>query len=358
MARVVLKSLSYEPTSHGALATAGFSNLSLDLADGRIYGLLGDQDSGARALFDVLAGHAIPDEGQVLFNGLDATLREPFHRNVAVVERDPVVYPFMTVFDNIAFPLRNRQIKPGDVTLRVREVSDYVRLTVAETTSAERLTGPQRVHVALARAYTRENLNAILFDDPFGACDPATRSELQLGLRRIHDEMPETIIYHSEDPSAVLSVCDEICVMHKGRIVQRGTPFALFDRPEHLAVGELIGAPQINVLDARIEMGTVWLGPYLVQAEGAISAPDGPAKIGIRPDHVSLASEGVPGFILSAHPFGRHMEVHIQLKSGGPSICALVEGAVPEPGSAVHVAFQADHTRVYRGGTLISELPS
>lgn len=360
MARVSLKSLSYAPDPDGRRRAGihkepGFSDLSLDLEHGKIFGLLGDRASGAKALFDVMAGHAFPQLGQVLFDGFDATLRDPFHRGVAVVERDPVIYPFMTVFDNIAFPLRNRQVKPVDVMLRVREVSDFVRLTVPETTSAESLSPAARAHVALARAYTRENLNLLLFDDPFGACNAVERSELQRGLRRIHREMPETILYFAEDPSAVLSLCDEIFVMHDGQIVQRGTPFELFDRPTHLTVGSLIGEPAMNVIDARVEMGAVWVGPHLIETEGSVRVSDGSAQIGIRPDYVNLTDEGIPGFVLSTHPLGRHMEVHVQMETGGPSVCALIEGRAPIPGDAVHVALQPDHTRIYRRGAIVSE---
>ena len=174
-------------------------------------------------------------------------------RNIAQVFQFPVVYDTMSVRDNLAFPLRNRGAKPAYVAERVQTIAKMIGMEAELGRKARGLTADAKQKISLGRGMVREDVNALLFDEPLTVIDPHMKWELRTQLKALHHEFGHTMIYVTHDQTEALTFADKVVVMHDGRVVQVGTPEELFERPEHTFVGYFIGSPGMNLLDARVE---------------------------------------------------------------------------------------------------------
>jgi glycerol transport system ATP-binding protein len=268
--------------------------------DGGAYALLGPSGCGKTTLLNIVSGLLEPSEGQVLFDGRDVTKLPPQARNIAQVFQFPVVYDTMTVFDNLAFPLRNRSMRAAAIRERVGQVAEMLELSAALDRRAQGLTADAKQKISLGRGLVRSDVAAVLFDEPLTVIDPALKWQLRRKLKQIHQELKLTLVYVTHDQIEALTFADQVIVMSAGRVVQSGSAEQLFERPAHTFVGHFIGSPGMNLLPFAVEQGVARVaGQPLAEALSpsrlAELAAAGVTRLGIRPEYLRLAAPGEPG---------------------------------------------------------------
>lgn len=299
--------------------------------DGGAYALLGPSGCGKTTLLNVISGLLQPSRGRVLYDGRDVTALPPEKRNIAQVFQFPVLYDTMSVFENLAFPLKNRGFNKSDTARRVHEVAEILDLTPVLARKAAGLSADAKQKISLGRGLVRSDVAAVLFDEPLTVIDPHLKWHLRRKLKEIHEQLKLTLLYVTHDQVEALTFADQVILMYEGEIVQVGTPEALFENPRHKFVGYFIGSPGMNFLpctleglQARVDGVVIDLAP---ETAAAGAKAGGVLELGIRP---------------------MHLEVHL----------APVEGGIP-----VRVKFVEDQgsfkivTAAFNGHTLRARLP-
>ena len=243
-------------------AFTAVNDVSLQFPGGELVALLGPSGSGKTSLLRIIAGLERADQGQVLFDGEDATQRDVRHRGVGFVFQHYALFRHMSVFENVAFGLkvRPRGTRPAEAAIRekVTELLKLVQLDWLANRRPSELSGGQRQRVALARALAVEP-RVLLLDEPFGSLDAKVRQELRRWLRRLHDEIRLTSVFVTHDQEEALEVADRVVVMNQGRVEQVGTPQEVFDHPATPFVMGFLG--NVNIFHGRVESGQALLGP-------------------------------------------------------------------------------------------------
>ena len=348
MARITLENLAHSylkaPQNDADYALKEMTHV---WEDGGAYALLGASGCGKTTLLNIISGLVRPSRGRVLFGDKDVTDAATAARNIAQVFQFPVVYDTMTVRDNLAFPLRNRGMDAAYVVRRIEDVARMIGMEEALGRQAKGLTADAKQKISLGRGMVREDVNAILFDEPLTVIDPHMKWELRTQLKRLHREFGHTMIYVTHDQTEALTFADKVVVMHEGRVVQLGAPEALFERPEHTFVGYFIGSPGMNFFDAKVEGAVAHLGGAAMPLGAAFPPLSGRVQVGVRPEHVTLASgEGLPVTIRRVEDVGRHRILRTETPAG-PLDIVLPEGA-PLGADATHARFTPDRVNVYR----------
>jgi glycerol transport system ATP-binding protein len=258
----------------------------------------------------------------LLFDGRDVTGLSTQERNIAQVFQFPVVYDTMTVYDNLAFPLRNRGIPEAEVDRKVRETLAMIDLADWAKKKARGLTADQKQKISLGRGLVRADVNAILFDEPLTVIDPHMKWVLRSQLKQLHRRFGYTMVYVTHDQTEALTFADQVVVMYDGGIVQIGAPAELFERPKHTFVGYFIGSPGMNLMPVAIEGRTAKLGTQTIELPGAPQASGGKVELGIRPEYVRLGRQGMAVRIGKVEDIGRHKVVRASLE--GREIAAIV----------------------------------
>ena len=337
MAQITLRNLahSYLPNPSGEQDFA-LKEMDHVWQDGGAYALLGSSGCGKTTLLNIISGIVRPSHGRVLFGDQDVTDKETAARNIAQVFQFPVVYDTMTVRENLAFPLRNRGMDPNYIAGRVAQIAQMIGMDDRLNRKARGLTADAKQKISLGRGMVREDVNAILFDEPLTVIDPHMKWELRTQLKQLHREFGHTMIYVTHDQTEALTFADKVVVMYDGRVVQMGTPEELFETPAHTFVGYFIGSPGMNLLDAEVA-GQVAHVQGLDLPLGATYAPvKGRVQIGIRPEYCDLsADEGLPITSRRIEDVGRHRIIRGE-----------VAGQVVNVISPEGVAIGADMTRV------------
>ncbi len=355
MAKITLEKLrhSYLPNPAGAQDYA-LKEIDLDWTDGGAYALLGPSGCGKSTLLNIISGLLTPSEGRVLFDDRDVTGLPPDQRNIAQVFQFPVIYDTMSVYDNLAFPLRNRGVDAARVDARVHEIATMLELENQLQVRAANLTPDSKQKISMGRGLVRDDVNVIMFDEPLTVIDPALKWKLRSKLKELHQKIAVTMIYVTHDQTEALTFADQVVVMQDGVIVQIGTPVELFDRPQHTFVGHFIGSPGMNILPCEIAEGGARFEGHAVALEGPVTRTGALTEIGVRPEHVRLTDDGIPAVVHKAADLGRHMVVEARV--GDRVVNAITDGAAPAQGAQVHLAFDPAQTRVYADGWIATEV--
>ncbi len=328
--------------------------INLDWDDGGAYALLGPSGCGKTTLLNIISGLVTPSEGSVLFDDRDVTRLTPEQRNIAQVFQFPVIYDTMTVYDNLAFPLRNRNIAEPDVDRRVREIAEMLEVTDMLKLRASGLAPDNKQKISMGRGLVREDVNVVMFDEPLTVIDPHLKWKLRSKLKELHQRVRATMIYVTHDQTEALTFADQVVVMQLGEIVQIGTPVELFERPKHTFVGHFIGSPGMNVIPCSIKGDKAHVGELEVPFEGPVSGKlTGKTEIGVRPEFVSLVKKGLPATVRKVSDIGRHIVVENMV--GDVRVTAIVEDNPPEVGEAVQLSFDKMQTRLYCDSWLASQ---
>jgi glycerol transport system ATP-binding protein len=347
MAKITLDTLahSYLPNPGGDDDYA-LKEMNHVWEDGGAYALLGPSGCGKSTLLNIISGLLTPSHGRVLFGDQDMTRAATAARNIAQVFQFPVVYDTMTVRDNLAFPLRNRGMDAAYVKSRVEEIARMIGMEEVLNRKARGLTADAKQKISLGRGMVREDVNAILFDEPLTVIDPHMKFELRTQLKALHRQFGHTMIYVTHDQTEALTFADKVVVMYDGRVVQMGTPEELFDRPAHTFVGYFIGSPGMNILDAEVTGARARISGTEVALADSYAAPGGKVQIGVRPEFCLLSrDEGLPIRIHRVEDVGRHRIVRGETEAGPVNI-TLPEGMEIEAG-ADRVAFAPERINVY-----------
>ncbi|WP_299586907.1 ABC transporter ATP-binding protein [uncultured Tateyamaria sp.] len=354
MAKITLSNLrhSYMPNPSGP-ADYALKQINLDWRDGGAYALLGPSGCGKSTLLNIISGLLVPSEGRILFDDKDVTDLPPNQRNIAQVFQFPVIYDTMTVRDNLAFPLRNRGVDEARIAARVSEIATMLEVEDMLDIKASHLSPDNKQKISMGRGLVRDDVNVVMFDEPLTVIDPHLKWKLRSKLKELHQRVKATMIYVTHDQTEALTFADQVVVMQDGEVVQIGTPVELFERPQHTFVGHFIGSPGMNVLPVQERAGAAMFEGEQIVLEGKTIGEGGLTQVGIRPEFVSLAETGLPARVQKVSDVGRHAVVEAMV--GDTAVKAIVEGAVPEQGAAVHLAFRPDQTRLYRDGWISTE---
>ncbi|MGC4025955.1 MAG: ABC transporter ATP-binding protein [Mesorhizobium sp.] len=313
--------------------------------DGGAYALLGPSGCGKTTLLNIISGLLHPSHGKLLFNGNDVTNLSTQERNIAQVFQFPVIYDTMTVYDNLAFPLRNRGVPEAEVDRKVREIIKMIDLESWAKRRARGLTADQKQKISLGRGLVRSDVNAILFDEPLTVIDPHMKWVLRSQLKQLHRQFGYTMVYVTHDQTEALTFADRVVVMYDGQIVQIGTPAELFEKPSHTFVGYFIGSPGMNVLPVTVEGTRAKLGGQIIELPAAPAADgQGQVELGIRPEYVRVGSEGIPVQIRKVEDIGRHKVVRAAIE--GKEIAAILTEDEELPANP-HVRFEPAGINLY-----------
>jgi len=345
MSRITLSNLAHSYLTNPK-SDADFALKEMDHVwdDGGAYALLGASGCGKTTLLNIISGLVRPSQGRVLFGDRDVTDAETTARNIAQVFQFPVVYDTMTVRQNLAFPLRNRGMDPAYIARRIDQIAAMIGMEAMLDKKARGLTADAKQKISLGRGMVREDVNAILFDEPLTVIDPHMKWELRTQLKSLHREFGHTMIYVTHDQTEALTFADKVVVMHDGRVVQMGTPEELFETPAHTFVGYFIGSPGMNLFEAEVSGSEARLGGVSVPLGAAYAPTTGRVQIGIRPEYVTVSDEGMPVTVKWVEDVGRHRILRAEL-GGQPLNAILVEGmSIP---ADPRVAFAPDRVNVY-----------
>lgn len=353
MAKIGLKKLrhSYEANPSSASDWA-IKKINLDWSDGGAYALLGPSGCGKSTLLNIISGLVAPTEGKVLFDGEDVTSLSPEQRNIAQVFQFPVIYDTMTVYNNLAFPLRNRGVDEARIDARVREIAEMLELDDLLQKRASGLTADGKQKISMGRGLVREDVNVIMFDEPLTVIDPHLKWTLRSKLKELHQKVGVTMIYVTHDQTEALTFADQVVVMQEGEVVQMGTPVDLFERPTHTFVGHFIGSPGMNLLPCTVsDGGAVFQGAPIAIGNGiGDTAGAKQLEIGVRPEFVRFAETGVPVRIVKVADAGRHRVV--EAHADDHRIHLLARDGEEIPSDSAFLAFDPARTRVYADGWL------
>jgi multiple sugar transport system ATP-binding protein len=276
MSGVPLADLTLKEVSKRFGDVEAVRDLSLSVADGEFVVLLGPTGAGKTTTLRVIAGLERPDTGDVFIDGRIATGKPPAQRDVAFVFQQYSLYPHLTVYDNLAFPLRSpaRRLDERDVRRRVQQVAALLRIEQKLDSRATHLSGGEMQRVAIGRALVREPA-AYLMDEPLSSLDAKLRADLRVELKRIQLEMGATVLYVTHDQIEAMTMADRIGVIELGRLLQVGTPREIYERPCNTYVAGRLGIPPINLIPAG-----------LLRTE---AAPSGAYTVGARTEHLRIS---------------------------------------------------------------------
>lgn len=348
MAKITLSHLAHsylpDPASEDDFALKEMNHV---WEDGAAYALLGPSGCGKTTLLNIISGLLHPSQGNILFGETDVTDAPTTARNIAQVFQFPVVYDTMTVRDNLAFPLKNRGAEPAYIASRVAQIAEMIGMEDQLDRRARGLTADAKQKISLGRGMVREDVNAILFDEPLTVIDPHMKWALRTQLKSLHREFGHTMIYVTHDQTEALTFADKVVVMYDGRVVQIGTPEELFEAPGHTFVGYFIGSPGMNVLDASIEGDRAYINGAEIPLARGYGDLDGRVQIGVRPEFVSLTADrgGLPVNVRRIEDVGRHRIVRADFFGTDISIIAGEE--TPVSTDMNRVTFRPDKIGVY-----------
>ena len=284
----------------GALKPA-VDAIDMTVRDGEFVFLLGPSGCGKTTTLRMIAGLEMPTEGRIEIDGRNVTYLRPRYRNVGMVFQDYGLYRHMSVFENIAYPLRVRRMSRETIAAKVAEVASTLRITDVLSRKPDGLSGGQLQRVAIARMLVRD-ANVFLMDEPMSHLDAQLRAHMRAELKHIQKVIGTTTIFVTHDQLEAMTMADRIIVMRNGVIYQYATPQEIFELPANLFVATFVGEPQMNILDCRVEKEG---GAYVARGEGfavelsqpwfeaseAVGMVGRPLRLGTRPEHIGICDD-------------------------------------------------------------------
>jgi len=317
--------------------------LSLSIADGEFFTFLGPSGCGKSTLLHIIAGIEAPTSGAVWLDARDVTAVPPQQRDIAMVFQSYALYPHMSVFENLAFPLRNRGVAPDEIDRQVHHVARTLGLSAQLGRRPGQLSGGQRQRVALGRALVREPV-AFLMDEPLSNLDAALRLELREEIKRIHQTHHITTIYVTHDQEEAMALSDRVAVLRAGRIAQCAAPGEMYAHPSDVGVAQFVGTPPMNLLPAQ----ALAAHPAV---RGRLAGDDpGSITVGLRPEDLEVYAKSQPGAIAAevtlVEPTGAHTWVIGRL--GDTRVKGrLARGERLAPGEMGYLLFTAEALHLF-----------
>ena len=331
--------------------------LKMTFEDGGAYALLGPSGCGKTTMLNIMSGLVVPSHGKVLFDGQDLTRATPQERNIAQVFQFPVIYDTMTVAENLAFPLKNRKVPAEQIKARVGQIAEMLEMSHQLDMAAAGLSADQKQKISLGRGLVRPDVSAVLFDEPLTVIDPHLKWQLRRKLKQIHHELKLTLIYVTHDQVEALTFADQVVVMTRGKVVQMGTPEALFDRPAHTFVGHFIGSPGMNFMPVTVRGDALELVGARLPAGAGRRLPEGELTLGIRPEYLTLSAPDAPGALRAevslVQDIGTYWLVSCDASGASLKVRLAPDATPPAVGDQVGLQLLGDNTCFYQNEELV-----
>lgn len=350
MAEIRLENLGHAYGNGGAYA---LKPLDMTWADGRTYALLGPSGCGKSTMLNIISGILRPSEGRVLFDGQDVTARDIRQRNIAQVFQVPVIYKSMTVADNLAFPLVCRRLPQAAIHKRVTAIAERLGLASMLKKPANALTADQKQLVSLGRGLVRDDVSAILLDEPLTVIDPQMKFELRKILKEINAEFKITMVLVTHDQTEAMTFADTVVVMNHGEVIQAGGPQELFDRPATNYIGYFIGSPPMNFVPAERSGAQVRTAVGLGQA-APVSLTAGELSFGFRPEHLTLTGPGQAVHGRVERVWFEGLDQVVELSSGATRFRARLPDGSGTVGQNLALYLPDNRLRLYCNGVLVA----
>jgi ABC-type sugar transport system ATPase subunit len=335
----------------------GAEDVNLKIKDGEFVALLGPSGCGKTTTLLMIAGIYKPTRGYVYFDDKIVNDLLPKDRNVGMVFQSYALYPHMTVFNNITFPLKLKKVPKGEMKQRAQKVAEMLQIEELMDRKPAQLSGGQQQRVAVARALVKEP-DILLFDEPLSNLDAKLRIQMRAELKRLQMELGITTIYVTHDQVEAMTMSDRIAVMQAGHLQQYSTPEELYDRPQNLFVAGFIGSPPMNFMEVRLEESdgrySLKRGSFELEiptSKGAIAskkARGADVVMGIRPEDIEIVSreKGIPAEVYVTEPLGR--DLLIDLKLAGTDVRVLADPSLKaEVGEVVGLKFNSEKVHLF-----------
>jgi sn-glycerol 3-phosphate transport system ATP-binding protein len=333
-------------------------SLSLDMNDGELVVLVGPSGCGKSTLLRMIAGLETVTDGAISIGDRVVNDVEPGQRDIAMVFQNYALYPHMTVYDNLAYGLRNRKTPKAEIDRRVRAAAGMLGVAPLLDRKPRQMSGGQRQRVAMGRAIVREP-SVFLFDEPLSNLDAKLRVQMRVEIKKLQRKLATTSVYVTHDQLEAMTLADKLVVMNGGNIEQVGTPMQLYDAPATVFVATFIGSPSMNLLDGTVAHGHLHLGATVTNGCGgkpdiAVTAPDGAVTVGIRPEHLTLGDlpAGMSGLdlalaVTTVEPVGAESLVHCERADGTALIVRAHGTPAIVPDSIIHCHAPADALHLF-----------
>jgi spermidine/putrescine transport system ATP-binding protein len=342
-------------------------NIDLTVASGEFFSLLGPSGCGKTTTLRLIAGFEQPTSGKILLDGVDVSDVPPHRRNVNTVFQSYALFPFLDVFNNVAFGLRHRGVAKADLKRRVQTALDLVEMTSFAKRRPGQLSGGQQQRVALARALVL-NPAVLLLDEPLGALDAKLRRSLKVELKALQERVGITFLYVTHDQEEALTMSDRLGVMNAGRIVQIGTPRQVYEEPADTYVADFLGAANLMEIEVvTADAGAIRLGDWALTSQRCEATAAGRAHAVIRPERVRIEEHGsagenrMPAMVERVVFLGAATQVMLRL-APGISLQALMQNDGERPdltqGTPVHCYLPPDALRVLAGSAQEVRMPA
>jgi glycerol transport system ATP-binding protein len=357
MAKIELNKIAHSYNPEASNPLFALKEMSLSWADGGRYALLGPSGCGKTTMLNIMSGLVTPSHGSVHFDQRDVTRVITEERNIAQVFQFPVIYGTMTVYENLAFPLKCRQFPEDQIDKKVKEVAEILNLHNYLKNRAKGLTADQKQLISLGRGLVREDVAAILMDEPLTVIDPDLKFRLRRKLKEINAKYKTTLIYVTHDQNEAMTFADNIIVMDQGEVVQMGSPKDLFERPQTTFVGYFIGSPAMNIYDCTASSAKqVIFGSNTISVQTNLDSTGSKnLKLGIRSEYITVEhSSGeniIEADVNEVEDFGNYKLI---TASQGPiKVKAKVKRELNISSEKIFLKFPAEHCCVYEDNKLI-----
>jgi sn-glycerol 3-phosphate transport system ATP-binding protein len=269
--------------------TKAVDETSLNVEDGEFVVFVGPSGCGKSTLLRMIAGLEDITSGEISLDGKVINNIDPSERDVAMVFQNYALYPHMSVYNNMAYGLKNRGISKEDITTKVNDAAELLEIDQLLSRKPSMLSGGQRQRVAMGRAIVR-NPKIFLFDEPLSNLDAKLRNQMRLEIKKLQRQMDVTSVFVTHDQTEAMTLGDRIVVINNGIVEQVGTPKDIYSKPNTKFVAEFIGSPQMNLFNCKIENGNAKIGDVHINLENSINIQD--ASIGVRPDDIQVNQNG------------------------------------------------------------------
>ncbi len=291
MAKIDLSNISHSYNPNDPNPVYALNPFSMTWENGNRYAILGPSGCGKTTMLNIVSGLVRPSAGRILFDDKDVTDFKTEDRNIAQVFQFPVIYNTMTVYENLAFPLKCRDFSKSKTDERVNSVAETLNLKSFLNSPARKLTADQKQLISLGRGLVREDVAAVLMDEPLTVIDPDLKFRLRRNLKEINEEYKTTLVYVTHDQNEAMTFADNIIVMSEGEVVQTGSPKELFERPNTTFVGYFIGSPAMNLFESEVSSNdSVRINNNLIKTRTNLSnLKTKNIKLGIRSEFIKIA---------------------------------------------------------------------
>lgn len=327
---------------------AALKGVTFEIEPGEFFALLGPSGSGKSTTLRILAGLDAPTTGSVFIDGQDITASDARDRDIAMVFQSYALYPHMTVYENIAFPLEMAKLPTAEIKPAVHEAARKVAIEHLLERKPGQLSGGQQQRCALARAIVRK-ARLFLLDEPLSNLDAKLRLETRVELKKLQRSLGVTAVYVTHDQEEAMTLADRMAVFMAGEIQQIGRPAEVFARPNSIDVAAFIGSPPMNLIPARYSNGSIDIAGHRLDTEMK-DGGDRDVVVGIRPGAVRITPNGIPAIVDLVEDLGD--TAILDLDCGGTLIRARVsDGDVPREGARLSITARPQDIHLFDKAT-------